>query len=184
MTSVVTITGSPSVPSRSTALGLHVARQLGARGMALASINVRELPAAELLAGRATDPAIATAVQQIDAADAVVVVTPVYKAAYSGVLKTFLDLLPQFALAGKVVLPLATGGTLAHVLAIDYALRPVLAALGASHVVNGLFVLDKTLAVSDDRVTLDGDVEQRLAAIVEEFARAAELRAAARAPRA
>ena len=61
-----------------------------------------------------------------------VVSTPVYKAAYSGVLKVFLDLLPQFGLAGKVVLPLVTGGTASHVLAIDYALRPVLLALGAS----------------------------------------------------
>src|SRR5256885_12419558 len=41
----------------------------------------------------------------------VVVATPIYKASYSGVLKSFLDLLPQFGLAGKVVLPLATGGT-------------------------------------------------------------------------
>ncbi|HMG20178.1 MAG TPA: NADPH-dependent FMN reductase [Kofleriaceae bacterium] len=182
MTCVVTITGSPSVPSRSAALAGHVARQLGARGMALASINVRELPAAELLAGRATDPAVAAAVGQVERADAVIVVTPIYKAAYSGLLKTFLDVLPQFALAGKVVLPLATGGTLAHVLALDYALRPVLVSLGAAHVANGLFVLDKTLAVSGDEVTLDGEVAPRLAAIVDDFARAVELRAAARAP--
>ncbi len=56
-----------------------------------------------------------------------VIGTPVYKAAYSGLLKSLLDLLPQYALAGKTVLPLATGGSTAHVLAIDYALRPVLA---------------------------------------------------------
>ena len=43
--------------------------------------------------------------------------TPIYKASYSGVLKAFLDLLPQFAFGGKVVLPLLTGGTAAHVLA-------------------------------------------------------------------
>jgi FMN reductase len=49
----------------------------------------------------------------------------VYKAAYSGLLKTLLDLLPQCALAGKVVLPVVTCGSPAHVLAIDYALRPL-----------------------------------------------------------
>src|SRR5918912_82296 len=47
------------------------------------------------------------------------------KAAYTGLLKAFLDLLPQYALGGKTVLPLVTGGTPAHVLTVDYALRPV-----------------------------------------------------------
>jgi FMN reductase len=69
-----------------------------------------------------------------------------------------------------VVLPLMTGGTLAHVLALDYALRPVLVSLGAQHIVNGLFVLDKTLAVSEQGVVLDADVEQRLAGILDDFA--------------
>ena len=54
------------------------------------------------------------------------VATPVYKAAYSGLLKVLLDLLPQTALKEKTVLPLATGGSPHHMLALDYALRPVL----------------------------------------------------------
>lgn len=169
MTSVVTITGSPSLPSRSTALAVHVADQLRTRGFDLELINVRDLPAAELLTGRTSDPAIAAAIRQIERADAIVVVTPIYKASYTGVLKSFLDVLPQFAFTGKVVLPLATGGTLAHVLALDYALRPVLVALGAQHIVNGLFLLDKLLAMSDRGLTFDPDVEQRLAAIVDDF---------------
>jgi len=72
-----------------------------------------------------------------------VVATPIYKAAYSGLLKIFLDVLPQFGLREKVVFPLATGGTVAHVLALDYALRPVLSSLDPVHVVSGLFILDK-----------------------------------------
>ncbi len=63
---------------------------------------------------------------------AVVVATPIYKAAYTGGLKALFDILPQSALRGKTVLPLATGGSPAHLLAIDYALKPVLSALGAS----------------------------------------------------
>ena len=69
------------------------------------------------------------------AARGLVIATPVYKAAYSGLLKTFLDLLPQFGLREKVILPLVTGGTPAHVLAIDYALRPVLNSLDPLHIV-------------------------------------------------
>src|SRR5207342_199153 len=50
------------------------------------------------------------------------------------------DLLPQFAFRGKAVLPIVTGGSPAHVLAVDYALRPVLANLGAAHIGQGWFV--------------------------------------------
>lgn len=177
MPSIITITGSPSLPSRSAALAHHVANQLRARGFELSSINVRELPAEELLGGRADHAALAAAIQRLAAADAAVITTPIYKASYTGVLKAFLDVLPQFALAGKVVLPLATGGTLAHVLALDYALRPVLVALGAQHIVNGLFLLDKTLTLTDDGVRLEPDVEQRLAAIVDDFAGSVQRRA-------
>src|SRR5436190_23782226 len=113
MSFIVATSGSPSTSSRSAALAEHVAHNLRTRGFELASINVRELPASELLAGRASDPAIAAAVALIERADALVVATPIYKASYTGVLKAFLDLLPQFAFAGKVVLPLATGGTIA-----------------------------------------------------------------------
>jgi FMN reductase len=169
MTLIVAISGSPSSPSRSTALARHVAGDLRARGFELASIDVRDLPAGELLTGQTTDPAIAAAIALVERADALVIATPIYKASYTGILKAFLDVLPQFAFAGKVVLPLATGGTIAHVLALDYALRPVLVSLGAQHIVNGLFVLDKTLTITDRGLALDADVEQRLAAIVGDF---------------
>jgi hypothetical protein len=45
---------------------------------------------------------------------------------------------PQYALRGETVLPLATGGTPAHALVIDYALRPVLTSLGAGAIGQGL----------------------------------------------
>jgi FMN reductase len=80
----------------------------------------------------------------------VVVGTPVYKASYSGVLKALLDLLPQYALTGKTVPPLVTGGSTAHVLAIDHALRPVLSSMGAGHVVQGWFTRDKDITVHED----------------------------------
>lgn len=51
---------------------------------------------------------------------AMVFATPIYKAAYSSVLTAFFDILPQHALAGKSVLPLATGGSAHHMLAVDY----------------------------------------------------------------
>jgi FMN reductase len=50
-------------------------------------------------------------------------------------------------LRGKTVLPIATGGSPAHLLAIDYALKPVLSALGATDLLQGVYVVDKQLAV-------------------------------------
>lgn len=79
-----------------------------------------------------------------------VVATPVYKAAYSGVLKVFLDLLPQTALKGKTVLPLATGGSPHHMLALDYALRPVLQSLGAKNILPGIYATDSQVVVNPE----------------------------------
>jgi FMN reductase len=84
-----------------------------------------------------------------------------------------LDLLPQYALSGKTVLPLATGGSLAHVLAIDYALRPVLTSMGAAHIVQGWFTLDKDLTVDDDgSLTVAPAAEEALARVVDQFSAA------------
>jgi FMN reductase len=143
MASVLVLTGSPSRTSRTSALARHLADELALEGHDVQVVDLRTLPADALLSADTSHPRIRSVVEALLAADGVVVATPVYKAAYSGLLKVFLDLLPQRALAGKVVLPVATGGTVAHVLAIDYALRPVLVSLGAEHVTPGRFVLDQ-----------------------------------------
>lgn len=75
----------------------------------------------------------------LGAADAVVVVTPIYKASYPGLLKAFFDALEPELLVGKIVLLAATGGTARHSLAIDFALRPLLAYLQAVVVPTGVF---------------------------------------------
>ena len=142
MASVLILTGSPSQRSRTSALALHVGDELALEDHDVDVIHLRGLPAAALLSADTAAPAVAAAVRAVIAADAVVVATPIYKASFSVLLKVFLDLLPQSALQGKVVLPLATGGTVAHLLAIDYGLRPVLQSLGARHITAGRFVLD------------------------------------------
>jgi len=171
MALIVTITGSPSEGSRTARLAQDVGATLAAQGFEIGAINVRDLPAADLLHARLESPPISEALGLVERARGVVVCSPVYKAAYSGVLKAFLDLLPQTGLTGKVALPLMTGGTVAHVLALDYALRPVLAALGALHVVAGLFLLDKTIGPRPDGgVELDAELRARLDAVLADFA--------------
>lgn len=156
MAVIATISSSPSLSSKTDAVLSDIARQLQRAGHVVVPIVLRDLPAGPLLRGDAHDPEVARAVAALEAADAVVVSTPVYKAAYGGLLKTFLDLLPQFALRGKVVLPVATGGTSAHVLVVDYALRPVLASLSPSSITPGWFVLaDHVRLVDGGEALLD-----------------------------
>jgi FMN reductase len=174
--SIVVITGSPTRPSRTAALAGLVAERLANDGFRIHTLSVRDLPAEALMHARFDDPQIVAAQRELEQADGVIVATPVFKAAYAGLLKCFLDLLPQFGLRGKVVLPLLTGGTLAHVLALDYALRPVLQSLDPRLVVAGLFVLDKWIELAVDgevkRETdpkLDADVVPRLETVVSVF---------------
>jgi FMN reductase len=166
---IAIITGSPTRPSRTAGLASFVSQQLSQQGFTLAPIALRDLPAEALLHARFDDPAIKEAVATVEGAQGVIVATPVYKAAYSGLLKSFLDLLPQFALRGKVVLPLLTGGTTAHVLALDYALRPVLQSLDPQLVVAGLFVLDKAITLAGDDVSIDPEILPRLSAVTRTF---------------
>ncbi|GLW74934.1 hypothetical protein Kpho02_72310 [Kitasatospora phosalacinea] len=170
MATVLALTGSPSPTSRTARLAALVAADLRARGHRVRALALRELPAVPLLAAHTADPSIARAVRLVAEADALVVATPVYQAAYSGLLKVFLDLLPRHALDGRPVLPLATGGSAAHVLALDYALRPVLTALGAQ-VGPGRYVLDRELAAAPDgAVALTGESAAALARAVARFA--------------
>lgn len=138
---VVALYGSPSARSRSAAL-LRAALALLPDGASQGHIDIGRLPAQALLHADVAEPALAEAVEQLRQADWLFVGTPIYKAAYSGALKLFLDLLPSDALRGKRVLPLATGGSPAHLLAIDYALKPVLAALGARDILDAVYATD------------------------------------------
>jgi FMN reductase len=149
MATILSVSGSPSPTSRTTRLLRHLDERLRQHGHEVTTLDVRTLPAQALLGADPRHPAITGAADMFARADGVVIGTPVYKAAYSGLLKSLLDLLPQYALAGKTVLPLATGGSRAHVLAIDYALRPVLSSMGASHIVPGWFTLDTDVAADD-----------------------------------
>jgi len=142
---VLLLGGSPSSPSTTWRLQQLVGARLAALGHRTVALQVRELPALALLRGDTGDPAIADAVAKVRDADALIVGTPVYKASFSGVLKTFLDLLPQDGLANKLVLPLATGGSQSHMLALDYALRPVLASLAPRHVLPSIYATSEQL---------------------------------------
>ena len=76
-------------------------------------------------------PELQVRLDAITEADAVIVSTPIYSASYSGLFKMLIDVLPKDSMRDKPVLLGATGGTARHSLAIDHALRPLFAYLGA-----------------------------------------------------
>ncbi len=165
---ILLLAGSPSIASRSTRLLQHAGEKLALLGHRYTTLHVRNLPAEALLHADFGEPDIQIAKAQVAQAEAIVVATPVYKASFSGVLKAFLDLLPQKGFEDKLVLPLATGGSQSHMLALDYALRPVLAALGARHVLPSIYATDVQVGpITDQVLALDEAIEERISLGVE-----------------
>ena len=64
-------------------------------------------------------------INAVEAADVLVVGSPVYRASYTGALKHLFDLVDFRALAGKPVILAATGGTPLHGLMTEHQLRPL-----------------------------------------------------------
>lgn len=83
--------------------------------------------------------ALAEAVRTVAGADALIAVTPVFSASYSGLFKSFFDVLDDGALAGKPVLLAATAGTARHSLVLEFAMRPLFAYLRATVVPTAVF---------------------------------------------
>jgi FMN reductase len=100
---------------------------------------------------------LADAISTLRRADAVIAVTPVFNASYSGLFKTFFDVLETGLLAGKPVLLAATAGTARHSLVLDHALRPLFAYLKASVVPTAVFA-----ASEDFGSTSDGKLADRI----------------------
>ncbi len=170
MAYILAIAGSPAHPSRTYTLLEYASKILQPQGFQTDIISVRDLPAEDLVFGRYDSPALNQPKALLEKADGIIVSTPIYKASYTGVLKAFLDLLPQRALSGKVVLPIATGGTIAHLLAIEYALKPVLSELRARHILGGVYAVDKQLQIQPDgSLQLDEEIDERLKEALQEF---------------
>jgi len=173
---VLTLAGSPRFPSRSSALLEYSREKLTAVGVEVCHWHLQNFAPEDLLYARFDSPALQALIEQLTDADGVIVATPVYKASFSGALKTLLDLLPERALAGKVVLPLASGGTVAHMLAADYALKPVLGVLKAEEILQGVFAVDSQITGYQHHPLFTPDLQNRLDTALETFWQALQRR--------
>lgn len=177
---VVSLAGSPSQRSRSGVLLDAAGDWLQRHGVELVRYAVRDFEPADLIHARFDSPVVQRFAEHVEQADGLLAATPVYKASFAGALKTLLDLLPERALANKAVLPLASGGSAAHMLALDYALKPVLAALKAQEILHGVYAVDRQIAYAEGNqpARLDDELRERLEAAASQL-----LAALARCPR-
>lgn len=129
MTDIIILSGSPSKHSRSQLAANYAGKLAEDQGFTVKEISVTDFAPEDLIYARFDSPAIVQAGHAVSGAKGLIIASPVYKAAYTGVLKALLDLLPQDAFKHKPVLPIMTGGSPAHLLAIDYTLKPLIANL-------------------------------------------------------
>ncbi|GAB3541620.1 NAD(P)H-dependent oxidoreductase [Arthrobacter tecti] len=136
---VVVVSGGMGTPSSSRMLADQLAeatrRELDGLDLRadVTTIELRELAvdiANNMVTGFAP-PALADALQSVKDADALIVVSPVFSGSYSGLLKSFFDVLDNTVLEGMPVLIGATGGSIRHSLMLDHAMRPLFSYLRA-----------------------------------------------------
>jgi FMN reductase len=145
---IAVVTGNPKPASRTHGVALAVADLLGS----VPDVVVDLAEYAPRLFDWA-DAELSGLTASVAAADVVVVASPTYKAAYTGLLKAFLDRYGANGLAGVVAVPVMTGGWAGHSLAVEVHLRPVLVELGATVPARGLYVTEPELADLDAAVS-------------------------------
>lgn len=140
---LVVVSAGLSVPSSTRLLGDRLAAAVVGRD---ASVEVRVVELRDLaveIAHNLTNGfpgrKLAAALDAVAGADGLVVVTPVFSASYSGLFKSFFDVLERDVLAGKPVLIAATGGSARHSLVLEHAMRPLFAYLRAVVVPTGVY---------------------------------------------
>jgi FMN reductase len=139
MMRLVVVTAGLSQPSSTRLLADRLTRAVRTRlvddGLTadLTVIELRDLAVdiANNLVTGFPGPVLAEAIDELRQADGLIVVTPIFTASYSGLFKSFFDVLDKDLLAGKPVLIAATGGTPRHSLALEHALRPMFSYLKA-----------------------------------------------------
>ncbi|WP_333755852.1 CE1759 family FMN reductase, partial [Streptomyces sp. IBSBF 3352] len=129
---LVVVSAGLSVPSSTRLLADRLAAATGRQAdVDVEVVELRELAVeiAQNLTNGFPGRRLAAAIDAVTSADGLIVVTPVFSASYSGLFKSFFDVIDKDALTGMPVLIAATGGTARHSLVLDHALRPLFAHL-------------------------------------------------------
>src|SRR6476661_9585042 len=144
---ITVLSAGLGVPSSSRLLADQLAaaaeQRLAAAGYAVTVdvVELRDLAveiANNFVTGYAA-PRLAEVIAGVEASDGIIAVSPVFSASYSGLFKSFIDVLDPKSLDGKAVLLGATGGTDRHQMVLDYALRPLFSYLRTRTAATGVF---------------------------------------------
>ena len=180
--SVVVVSAGLGQPSSTRLLADRLAaaseRHLGDAGIR-ARIEVIELRehAQELINNLLTGfpaPKLQAAIDAVVGADALIAVSPIFNASFSGLFKLFFDVLQRDALAGTPTLLAATGGTARHSLALEHALRPLFAYLDAATVPTAVYAAAEDWGAPG--VAADGTLVERIDRAARELATAVAVR--------
>lgn len=182
---IVGLSGGLSSPSRTLALVqlalARIAAGAEAEGLSVGTqlIDIAALDGIGALRTRPAPEPLEAAFGAVEAADFLVVGSPVYKGSYSGLFKHFVDFLDYRGLVGLPVALLATGGSDRHALVIEHQLRPLFAFFQAHPLGTGAFFTERDFTAG---VVTDGPAEQRFARLVEEAVHALAVRRTAHRP--
>ena len=156
---LVVVSAGLSVPSSTRLLGDRLAAAVGRQTpVDIEVVELRDLAVeiAHNFTNGFPGRKLSAAQEAVTGADGLVVVTPVFSASYSGLFKSFFDVLDNTAIEGKPVLIAATGGTARHSLALEHALRPLFAHLRAVVVPTGVYAASEDWGAEG----LDGRIER------------------------
>ncbi|SEG34031.1 FMN reductase [Actinacidiphila yanglinensis] len=159
---LVVVTAGLGKPSSTRLLADRLATATGRRAEAdIQVIELRELAndIAQNMVTGFPSPRLRDAVDAVTSADGLIAVTPVFTGSYSGLFKSFFDVIDKEALAGLPVLIAATGGTARHSLVLEHAMRPLFAYLRAVVVPTAVYAASEDWA-SDGAGALAGRVDR------------------------
>ena len=176
---ITVLSAGLGVPSSSRLLADQLAaaaqRQLKAGGfdVAVDIVELRDLAVDitnNFVTGYAA-PRLAEVIAGVEASDGIIAVTPVFSASYSGLFKSFIDVLDPKSLDGKAVLLGATGGTDRHQMVLDYALRPLFSYLRTRMAATGVFAGPQDWGTAEEG---GGSLADRIERAAGEFTRLLE----------
>ena len=157
MSEIIILSGSPSENSGSDKVLLYLGSLLEKEGLSVTHLSVKDVPYQDLFEGRYNSPSVVGITRLIQNSKGVLVGSPVYKSSYTGVLKALIDLLPPDVFEHKPVLPLMSGGSASHLLALEYSLKPLLASLN----LKGIYLINEQIDKRKDTPIIDEELLQR-----------------------
>jgi FMN reductase len=178
---VVAVVGTTKSVSKTRALVELVVAQLASRTEIEAEvieIHTLNPGLGSALQREQLDAPAEAAVRKVETADLVIAATPVFRGSYTGLFKHFFDFVDQYALAGKPVMLVATGGSDRHTMVIDQVLRPLFGFFQAWTAPMGIYL---SAGDFDGTTVLNPEAYERIEVAVDDVVPVARLLAAHRA---